>query len=74
MLTLGIANIADVHFHDATANRLYTELRRNFLDILDVNKEKLNLVNILGDLFHTKLQLGGVGSHYAARFIHETVS
>lgn len=73
MKILGIANIGDVHFYDSVANRLYKELKTNFLDILDVNRRNLHLVNIVGDLFHTKLQLGGIGAQYAARFVHEIV-
>ena len=70
-VTLGIANIGDIHFRDQSALALYNELRTYCLDILDSNREQLHLVNILGDLCHNKLHFGGVGAYYAATFIND---
>ena len=71
--SIGVANISDIHFRDNWAERLYRELRENFLDVLELNIENIHLINILGDLFHQKLLMTGQGAYYCSKFIQDLI-
>ena len=67
--------IADIHFGKKDDNRLYSELKTNFLNVIeeiqnDDNENKINMVCIAGDLFDRIIKM----NEYSAKIIFDFVS
>ena len=64
-----IAVIADIHFGVKDSEKLYKELKDNFIEVL--KEKKPDLIFIAGDLFHNKLSVNSIHNQMCNNFIHD---
>ena len=65
------AFIADIHFGSSDPERLYNELRANFLNIL--KGKRIDLVVIGGDTFHNVISMNTITSRYILLFMEKLI-
>lgn len=69
-----VLNIADIHFGKKNDQKLYDDLKENFIEEIPKiisEYDHLNMVIIEGDLFDRVIKLTELASNLALKFVHE---
>ena len=65
------AFIADIHFGSSNSERLYNELKTNFLSKL--KNKRIDMVVLGGDTFHTVISMNTITSRYVLLFVEKLI-
>ena len=65
------AFIADIHFGSSDPERLYNELKKNFLNV--IKGKRIDLVVLGGDTFHNVISMNNITSRYVLLFMEKLI-